>query len=76
MACLVSCVNSGKTLPAKWALTAEVRAAARLVARWGWTDAAIEASLLRPVEAEMIARFGPVAGLKLSEEFAGVFLHV
>lgn len=70
---LVFYVNSGQTRQAQDARAADARAAARLVTRWGMSDRDTAEALLRPVEAEMVARYGRAEGRRLSGEFAATF---
>jgi hypothetical protein len=70
VACMVFYVNSGRTRDVKGAMITEIQATARLVAEWGLSDAAHD-SILGPVGAELVARYGLVEGRKLSKEFAG-----
>src|SRR4051794_22327232 len=56
---LVFYANSGRTRRDKGVMADEARAAARLAASWGLSGRAAEDSFLGPVEAEMVARYGP-----------------
>jgi hypothetical protein len=76
VSCMVFYVNSGKTRQSKGLMTAEIQAAARLVAQWGLIGKTAEDSFLRPVDAELVARYGLVDGRKLSGEFAEAFIGV
>lgn len=66
-------INSNKTKQAKDAMGAEARLAARLAAQQGLTDQATVDSLLRLVDAGMVARYGVIEGHKVFGEFAKVF---
>lgn len=66
---LVFYVNSGKTPKTKAMMVAEARAVAALVAGWGLSDDRI----LRPVEAELVARYGPETRAGLHAEFVKAF---
>lgn len=73
VSCMVFYVNSGKTRQAKGEMIAEAQAAARLVAQWGLGGRAAEDCFLRPFDAEIVARYGPADGRKLSRDFAEAF---
>jgi hypothetical protein len=70
---LDSYVNRGKTWQARGVLDAEAQGIARLVTRWGLGRQAAGELLLRPLEAELVARHGPSVGLGLSREFTEAF---
>jgi hypothetical protein len=61
--------NGGKTTRTQALLAAEVRAVAGLVSGWGVTGERI----LRPVRAELVARYGAEAGGRLNAEFVKAF---
>ena len=73
VSCMVYYVNSGKTPQVKRVMTAELQETAPFITQWGVSDSAIDDSLLGPIEAGLVARYGPVEGLKLSQELAGLF---
>jgi hypothetical protein len=73
VSCMVCYVNSGKTPQVKRVMTAELQETAPFITQWGVSDSAIDDSLLGPIEDELVARYGPVEGIKLSKEFAGFF---
>lgn len=66
---LVYYVNCGKTPETKAAMATEARAVAALVAGWGLPDDRV----VRPVRAELVARYGPEAGAGLHTEFVKAF---
>ena len=70
---MVFYVNSRETRPAKGLMIAEVRAVAGLVKRWGLSGQATADSVLRPVEAELLARYGREAAGRLNAEFVEAF---
>ncbi|WP_406699122.1 hypothetical protein V5E97_09605 [Singulisphaera sp. Ch08] len=73
VACMVFYFNSRKSRGIKTAITAEFQDVALLVTGWGLGASEIGDSLLRPIEDELVVRYGTVEGLKLSNEFAEVF---
>jgi hypothetical protein len=73
VSCMVFYFNSRKSRGVKTAITAEFRDVALLVTGWGLSTSEISFSLLRPIEAELVVRYGTVEGLNLSKEFAEVF---
>ena len=73
VSCMACYVASGKMSQVKRVMTAELKETIPFVMRWGVSDSAIVDSLLGPIEAGLVARYGPVEGRKLSQEFAGFF---
>lgn len=73
VSCLVFYVNSGKTRDVKGAMIAEIQATATLVKSWGLSDKAGADLLLRPVQAELVVRYGSAEGRELFKEFAEAF---
>jgi hypothetical protein len=70
---MVFYVNSQKTRPAKALMIAEVQAVAGLVKKWGLSGQAMDDSVFRPVEAELLARYGREEARKLNTEFVEAF---
>ncbi|SIO44254.1 hypothetical protein SAMN05444166_4760 [Singulisphaera sp. GP187] len=66
-------VNSGKTPQVMRVMTAELQATAHLVLDGGLSERELVDSLLRPIEAKMIARFGSSESSKLFDKLAEVF---
>lgn len=73
VACMVFYVSYGKSQAVMNAMIAEIQETAHLIRRWGLSDSVINASLLCPIEDEIIARYGSVEGVNLYKEFAEVF---
>ncbi|WP_406699124.1 hypothetical protein V5E97_09615 [Singulisphaera sp. Ch08] len=66
-------VHSGKTPQVKRVITDELQATAHLVTEWGLSDKELVDSLLRPIEAKIISRFGYPESSRIFDEFADVF---
>src|SRR5262245_44371638 len=73
VSCMVFYVNSGKTRQVRDAMIAEVRDAARLIAKGGLSESAVEAAIRGPVDAELVARYGAVEGRRVVNDFADAF---
>ncbi len=65
--------NSQKTPKMKSMMVAEVRTIADWAEELGMCGMAADEQILLPVEAELIARYGPVVGRRLNAEFAKAF---
>ena len=70
---MVFYVNSRETRQAKTLMMAEVQAVAGLVKKWGLGGQATADSVFRPVEAELLARYGREEAGRLNAEFVGAF---
>ena len=74
--CLASicvCVENGNQLMAKMTMKAEIRELAREVARWCLNGESKARLFLRPMEGELVRRFGPHLGRQLYWDFVEVF---
>jgi hypothetical protein len=65
--------NCGRAPKTTTAMIADVRAVADLVARLELGTDEIDELILRPVEAELRARYGHELGFRLNNEFVGAF---
>ena len=65
--------NEGRTRSSTLAMKAEVRATAAHVSGLGVTGAQSGERVFLPVEAELIARYGPEAGRRLHREFVRAY---
>ena len=54
-------------------MTAEIRIMAGRVAEWGMDEVEVDGLILRPVEAELHARYGHELGPRLNRLFLGAF---
>ena len=73
VSCLVSCVDSGKARTVNAAMYVEIQDIARHVDAWR-PGAGSDRAIVSAVGDEMVARYGPVEGAKLSREFASAFV--
>jgi hypothetical protein len=73
VSCMDFYVNSYETRWSRAVMSAEIQTVASLVTQWGWSSQATDDSILGPVQAELIARYGPEAGGILNTEFVGAF---
>src|SRR6476660_9669452 len=65
--------NGEKAAKAKEMMAAEIRAVARQVGEMGLGPERLDEQFLRPVEAELSARYGPQAGARLYAAIARAF---
>jgi len=65
--------NCGRTPKAEALMAAEVQALAGAVGGWGLSGEVTEEVFLRPVEGELIARYGPESGGRLNAEVVAAF---
>ncbi|WP_406699121.1 hypothetical protein V5E97_09600 [Singulisphaera sp. Ch08] len=73
VSCMVCYVSSGRMSQVKRVMTAELKETTPFVLGCGVSDSELDESILGPIEAGLVARYGPAEGLKLSQEFAGFF---
>lgn len=66
-------VENGNHLKAKLAMKAEIRELAREVAHWCLNGESKARLFLRPMEAELVQRYGPHLGRQLYWDFVDVF---